>query len=79
MDIHTAPQRNNRLDYMDEMDPKNGKLTDDRLDSGVDSLKEDVYQQIVQEMADLDLPRDAQDSLHTYQAWKHEVTEDGDT
>ncbi|MCI4389782.1 hypothetical protein PGIGA_G00102320 [Pangasianodon gigas] len=79
MDIHTAPTRNNRLDYLDEMDPKNAKHTDDRLDSGMDSLKEEEYQQIVQEMADLELPRSAQDTLHTSQAWKHEVTEDGDT
>ncbi|XP_053470729.1 nuclear factor of kappa light polypeptide gene enhancer in B-cells inhibitor, alpha a [Ictalurus furcatus] len=79
MDIHTAPTRNNRLDYSDDMDPKNAKHTDDRLDSGMDSLKEDEYQQLVQEMADLELPRSAQDSAHTHQSWKHEVTEDGDT
>lgn len=61
------------------MDPKNAKHTDDRLDSGVDSLKEDVYQQIVEEMKDLELSRSSQENEHGYQAWKHEVTEDGDT
>ncbi|KAB5540142.1 hypothetical protein PHYPO_G00097920 [Pangasianodon hypophthalmus] len=79
MDIHTAPTRNNRLDYLDEMDPKNAKHTDDRLDSGMDSLKDEEYQQLVQEMADLELPRSAQDTMHTSQDWKHHVTEDGDT
>lgn len=76
MDIHT---RNNRLDYMDEMDPKNAKHTDDRLDSGVDSLKDSDYQQIVQEMKDLELSRSSQENAHGCQAWKNEVTEDGDT
>lgn len=79
MDIHTAHMRNNQLDYLDEMDLKNVKHTDDRLDSGMDSLKEDEYQQIVQDMEDLRFPRSTEESVHSYQAWKHEVTEDGDT
>ncbi|XP_060772255.1 nuclear factor of kappa light polypeptide gene enhancer in B-cells inhibitor, alpha a [Neoarius graeffei] len=79
MDIHTANTRNNQMDYLDEMDLKNAKHIEERLDSGVDSLKEDEYQQIVQEMEDLRFPRSTEDSALSYQAWKHEVTEDGDT
>ncbi|KAF7690639.1 nuclear factor of kappa light polypeptide gene enhancer in B-cells inhibitor, alpha a [Silurus meridionalis] len=81
MDIHT---RNNRLDYLEDMDPKNPKhTTDDRLDSGVDSLKEDEYQQLVQEIEDLNVTTRVtlhhQNQDHLHHAWKHEVTEDGDT
>ncbi|KAF5891184.1 NF-kappa-B inhibitor alpha-like, partial [Clarias magur] len=81
MDIHRANTRNNRVDLMDEMDPKNAKHTDDRLDSGMDSLKEDEYQQIVQELEDLELDLDGNrlKSVSCSPAWKHEVTEDGDT
>ncbi|XP_027010757.1 nuclear factor of kappa light polypeptide gene enhancer in B-cells inhibitor, alpha a [Tachysurus fulvidraco] len=82
MDIHTAPTRNNQLDYLDEMDPKNAKHVDDRVDSGMDSLKEDEYQILVQELMCLsckDAHRDTMDNAHTHQAWKCEVTEDGDT
>lgn len=82
MDIHTAPTRNNQVDYLDEMDPKNAKHVDDRLDSGMESLKEDEYQTLVQEMSSLrckDQITVPEDNMYIHQTWKHEVTEDGDT
>ncbi|KAG7316259.1 hypothetical protein KOW79_019800 [Hemibagrus wyckioides] len=82
MDIHTAPTRNNQVDYLDEMDQKNAKHVDDRLDSGMESLKEDEYQKLVQEMSSLrckDPITVPEDNVYIHQTWKHEVTEDGDT
>ncbi|XP_066532748.1 nuclear factor of kappa light polypeptide gene enhancer in B-cells inhibitor, alpha a isoform X2 [Hoplias malabaricus] len=64
------------MDYMQHLEPKQGKtnpLTEERLDSGVDSLKEDEYKQIVEDMESLVV------STAVDEAWKHEVTEDGDT
>lgn len=62
----------------DDMDLKNRKVQhcEDRVDSGVDSLKEDEYIKLLGEMANLEIPRE---SVNTYEPWKQEVTEDGDT
>ena len=71
------------MDYL-HMEPKQGKmqqqLTEERFDSGVDSLKEDeCYNKIVEEMCSLDVSAPLDVSTYTHEAWKDEVTEDGDT
>ncbi|XP_036438347.1 nuclear factor of kappa light polypeptide gene enhancer in B-cells inhibitor, alpha a [Colossoma macropomum] len=71
------------MDYL-HMEPKQGKmqqqLTEERFDSGVDSLKEDeCYNKIVEEMCSLDVSSPLDVNTYTHEAWKDEVTEDGDT
>ncbi|KAM4633163.1 NF-kappa-B inhibitor alpha-like [Polymixia lowei] len=77
MDVYRV-SNHNQMDYnLDNMEPKHGKLLpcqDDRFDSGLDSLKEEL----VNDFEDL--------SVHPYEAtsednepWKSAVTEDGDT
>ncbi|XP_026856603.2 nuclear factor of kappa light polypeptide gene enhancer in B-cells inhibitor, alpha a [Electrophorus electricus] len=78
MDIQRELVRSNFMDYLDEMDHKIGKIQEERLDSGVDSLKEDEYNKIVEEMGNLELPSIVENP-HSYEVWKQEVTEDGDT
>ncbi|XP_030626855.1 nuclear factor of kappa light polypeptide gene enhancer in B-cells inhibitor, alpha a [Chanos chanos] len=70
MDVHGVSMDCN----FDEMDLKNRKMlpTEDRFDSGVDSLKED------------DIPIMVEDFTHLRvsageEPWKQEITEDGDT
>lgn len=78
MDLHSAAI-SNYMDYnFDEMDLKNRKMQhcEDRVDSGVDSLKEEEYRKLVEEMDNLTMPR----YKPTYdEPWKQEVTDDGDT
>uniref|UniRef100_A0A671NRF7 NF-kappa-B inhibitor alpha n=1 Tax=Sinocyclocheilus anshuiensis TaxID=1608454 RepID=A0A671NRF7_9TELE len=52
MDVHRAGTMNFQDCDMDEMDMKNRKMQhfEERVDSGVDSLKEDEYMKIVKEM-----------------------------
>ncbi|XP_076874194.1 NF-kappa-B inhibitor alpha-like [Brachyhypopomus gauderio] len=79
MDTLRGPTRSNFMDCFDEMDPKIGKLqNEERHDSGVDSLTEDEYNKILEEMENLALPRIVENP-HTYEAWKKETTDDGDT
>ncbi|KAJ6655662.1 hypothetical protein lerEdw1_004898 [Lerista edwardsae] len=53
---------------------------DDRHDSGLDSLKEEDYERLVRELEDIRLqPREAPLGPQPAQAWKQQVSEDGDT
>lgn len=60
---------------------------DDRHDSGLDSMKEEEYAQLARELEGLRVqPKEACVALHSSalnappgQAWKQQVTEDGDT
>ncbi|TTL10206.1 NF-kappa-B inhibitor alpha [Bagarius yarrelli] len=61
------------------MELKNPRHSEERLDSGVDSMKEEEYQDMVEDMKELELNRTDQHNTHSHQSWKHEVTEDGDT
>lgn len=81
MDVHTAVINNNMDCNFDEMGLKNRKTQqfEDRVDSGVDSLKEDEYIQLVEEMENLTMPCKSLNTYETHAPWKQEVTEDGDT
>ncbi|MBN3294857.1 IKBA inhibitor, partial [Amia calva] len=73
-----------RGDYnMGDRDSKLGKqvpCVEDRLDSGVDSLKEDEYQCMVLEMENMDLTRaEPVRRDDNCEPWKLQVTDDGDT
>lgn len=67
----------NQLDYNDDgRGPKSGKMlasNDDRLDSGLDSLKEDEYPDVVSDFRRMKVD-ERQD-----EPWRKELTEDGDT
>ncbi|XP_056620362.1 nuclear factor of kappa light polypeptide gene enhancer in B-cells inhibitor, alpha a [Triplophysa dalaica] len=78
MDIHSATMSNYVDCNFDAMDLKNRKMQhcEDRVDSGLDSLKEDEYRKLVEEMENLTMPRE---KLTYNEPWKQEVTEDGDT
>lgn len=57
-------------------------VQDDRHDSGLDSMKDDEYESLVRELEDIRLqPPEASAGLPPPpgQAWKQQVTEDGDT
>lgn len=85
MDLHRTSIFN-QMDYSRES--KEGKptqATDERLDSGLDSLREEEYQAVAAEFQRLQLecepqPHEAAPAggaeLHE---WKTQVTEDGDT
>ncbi|KAK9959598.1 hypothetical protein ABG768_009711 [Culter alburnus] len=67
----------NQMDYNDDgRGPKSGKMlasNDDRLDSGLDSLKEDEYPDVVSDFGRMKVD-ERQD-----EPWRKELTEDGDT
>ncbi|KAJ7988014.1 hypothetical protein DPEC_G00319230 [Dallia pectoralis] len=69
----------NQMDYnVNDMDLKHGKTIpcqEDRFDSGLDSLKEDEYGNLLKEFEDLKVPS----YEVTHEPWKNIVTEDGDT
>ncbi|XP_036397867.1 nuclear factor of kappa light polypeptide gene enhancer in B-cells inhibitor, alpha b [Megalops cyprinoides] len=71
------------LDYnMDNRDSKHGKVlpcTEDRIDSGLDSLKEEEYNGIVNEMERLKMDPAEATADYCNEPWKLEMTEDGDT
>ncbi|XP_051501982.1 NF-kappa-B inhibitor alpha-like [Myxocyprinus asiaticus] len=73
--------KTNQMDYnVDGREPKSGKLlvsTDDRLDSGLDSLKEDEYADVESDFRRMNVASDEQD-IHC-EPWKTYRTEDGDT
>ncbi|XP_041928063.1 nuclear factor of kappa light polypeptide gene enhancer in B-cells inhibitor, alpha b [Alosa sapidissima] len=80
MDVYQA-YRHNQMDYNAESrDSKFGKglqNIDDRLDSGVDSLREDVAAELERVRLDSEpAPRIAEDCC---EPWRKEMTEDGDT
>ncbi|XP_051951978.1 NF-kappa-B inhibitor alpha-like [Xyrauchen texanus] len=66
---------------IDDMDSKNRKTQhcEDRIDSGVDSLKEDEYRKIVEDLQKLPKPSECVNTTDTHEPWKLEFTEDGDT
>lgn len=73
------------MDYKsDGTDCKDGKGqsgTEERLDSGLDSLKEEEYQEMAGELERLRVecgPREQQD-VGSHDLWKMQVSEDGDT
>lgn len=77
----------NQMDYRQESkEGKPAQLTEERLDSGLDSLKEEEYQAVAAELRLLQLecepPQQHRDpaavpaELHE---WKTQITEDGDT
>ncbi|KAG1964711.1 nuclear factor of kappa light polypeptide gene enhancer in B-cells inhibitor, alpha a [Pimephales promelas] len=81
MDFNRAARINYMDCDLDEMDTKNRKMQhcEDRVDSGVDSLKEDEYRKIVEEMENLSLPNASANPKGMCEPWTEEVTEDGDT
>ncbi|KAK9531060.1 hypothetical protein VZT92_010511 [Zoarces viviparus] len=78
MDIHRVSNRN-QMDYnIDSMEPKHGKMLpfqEDRVDSGLDSLKED---ELVNDFEDMHVNR-SEELTHEYEPWRSVVTDDGDT
>ncbi len=66
---------NNQMDYNEDgRGPKSGKMlssNDDRLDSGLDSLKEDECTYVESALERMKVSED--------EPWKKEFTEDGDT
>ncbi|KAL7872756.1 hypothetical protein AOLI_G00118270 [Acnodon oligacanthus] len=84
MDLYRST-RAHQVDYNAEgRGPKAGKAaasTDDRLDSGLDSLKEEEYSEVAADLGRLRVQSaPAQEGPDQEGAeWKREVTEDGDT
>ncbi|KAL0964964.1 hypothetical protein UPYG_G00275040 [Umbra pygmaea] len=82
MDVYRV-SNNNQMDYnINDMDSKHVKMLpgqEDRLDSGLDSLKEDEYGNIVSEMEDLKMHTIERTQTCSNEPWKKIVTEDGDT
>ncbi|KAJ8409147.1 hypothetical protein AAFF_G00241680 [Aldrovandia affinis] len=83
MDVHRV-YNSNQMDYdIDHANPKLEKMlpcNEDRLDSGLDSLKEDEYNIIVKEMESMNMAAAGPTrSDSNNEPWKQEVTEDGDT
>lgn len=83
MDLHRTSILN-QMDYSRES--KEGKQsTDERLDSGLDSLKEEEYQAVAAEIRRLQLecepPQHKQDPAVSGELpeWTTQITEDGDT
>ncbi|KAM3602333.1 uncharacterized protein V6R79_002227 [Siganus canaliculatus] len=77
MDVHRVPNHNQMDCNFDNMEAKNGKILpcEDRLDSGLESLKEDDLVNEFEEMSlkmNTELPQE-------YEPWRSAVTEDGDT
>ncbi|KAM3842845.1 nuclear factor of kappa light polypeptide gene enhancer in B-cells inhibitor, alpha b [Diretmus argenteus] len=85
MDLHRTGTRN-QMDYSGECkEGKPGQTTEERLDSGLDSLKEEDYQAVAAELTRLrvDCPppqhKQQPDASGELQPWKTQITEDGDT
>ncbi|XP_029281050.1 NF-kappa-B inhibitor alpha-like [Cottoperca gobio] len=78
MDIHRV-SNHNQMDYnLDNMEPKHGKMLpcqEDRLDSGLDSLKED---DLVSDFEEMNV-NSSEEHTQEYEPWRTAVTEDGDT
>ncbi|KAK2826346.1 hypothetical protein Q5P01_020560 [Channa striata] len=85
MDLHRTSILN-QMDYSrDSKEGKPAQSTEERLDSGLDSLKEEEYQAVAAEIRRLQV--DCEPPQHTQppavsaeqHQWKTETTEDGDT
>ncbi|KAM9842480.1 nuclear factor of kappa light polypeptide gene enhancer in B-cells inhibitor, alpha b [Aulostomus maculatus] len=73
----------NQMDYNRESkDGKPAPSTEERLDSGLDSLKEEEYQAVAAEIGRLQVesqPPQHRQAVAELQEWKTQITEDGDT
>lgn len=75
------------MDYNRESkDGKAAPSTDERLDSGLDSLKEEEYQAVAEEIRRLRVDSEPPQHKHApsdnkeqQPEWKTQITEDGDT
>lgn len=72
------------MDYSeDPKEVKSSQLTEDRLDSGIDSLKEEEYQAVAAEIHRLQLDCEHKQPVavtgEPLQEWQTQITEDGDT
>uniref|UniRef100_A0A8I3W5B7 NF-kappa-B inhibitor alpha n=1 Tax=Callithrix jacchus TaxID=9483 RepID=A0A8I3W5B7_CALJA len=56
---------------------KKERLLDDRHDSGLDSMKDEEYEQMVKELREIRL--EPQEAQHGAEPWKQQLTEDGDS
>lgn len=56
---------------------KKERLVDDRHDSGLDSMKDEEYEQMVKELREIRLQ--PQEAPLTTEPWKQQLTEDGDS
>lgn len=82
MDVYRV-SNDNQMDYdYDNMEPKHGKMLpcqDDRLDSGLDSLKEDEYGNLQKEFENLRVDFEVVANNCSNEPWRTTKTEDGDT
>lgn len=86
MDLHRTSILN-QMDYSREVkEGKPAQSTEERLDSGLDSLKEEEYQAVAAEIQRLQVkyeppPQHQQPAAVTGELheWKTQITEDGDT
>ncbi|KAK5903868.1 hypothetical protein CgunFtcFv8_007613 [Champsocephalus gunnari] len=78
MDIHRV-SNHNQMDYnFDNTEPKHGKMLpcqEDRVDSGLDSMKEDELASDFEGMS----VNTSEEIQQEYEPWRTAVTEDGDT
>nr|XP_040016729.1 NF-kappa-B inhibitor alpha-like [Gasterosteus aculeatus aculeatus] len=79
MDVRRVSNRD-PMDYnLDSMEPKHGKAApcqDERLDSGVDSMKED---ELVNAFEELHVKMTSDELAAEHEPWRSAVTDDGDT
>ncbi|XP_038824239.1 NF-kappa-B inhibitor alpha-like [Salvelinus fontinalis] len=83
MDVYRV-SNDNQMDYnVDERVSKHGKMIpsqEDRFDSGLDSLKDDEYGNLVKELEDLRVaPVEVMSNSCSNEPWRKTVTEDRDT
>ncbi|PWA16468.1 hypothetical protein CCH79_00004733, partial [Gambusia affinis] len=83
MDLHRASILN-QMDYNRESkEGKAAQSTEERLDSGVDSLKEEEYQAVAEELHRLQLESERQQAAarteEPLQEWQTQTTDEGDT
>ncbi|KAM8833120.1 nuclear factor of kappa light polypeptide gene enhancer in B-cells inhibitor, alpha b [Synchiropus picturatus] len=88
MSLRRSTISNQMDDRLDSKEGKPSQATEERLDSGLGSLKEEEYQAVAAEIRRLQLecepplpppPPQQQPSSGEVQEWKTQITEDGDT
>ncbi|TRY57507.1 hypothetical protein DNTS_011842 [Danionella cerebrum] len=82
MDMRTTTGGHRLGDFPEDVDAKHEKpvACEERVDSGLDSLKEDEYRRIVDEMGSLSFQECGNHTKAVVcEPWMQEVTEDGDT
>ncbi|XP_035276089.1 NF-kappa-B inhibitor alpha-like [Anguilla anguilla] len=81
MDVHRV-YNTNQMDYdINHANSKHDKMlpcNEDRVDSGLESLKEEEYNSIVKHMESMNMETRTANDIDD-EPWKKEVTEDGDT